>query len=97
VDRVEAILLEETMAATEKIAGLLATPAPYVRFLPGPSDFSLVFQINFNVGEFGDQYLVQSELRKLIFKRLQREGIVMPYPTRTVINETRAHETGTGA
>ncbi len=69
---------------------MVANPAPYVRFMPGPGDFSLGFQINFSVSEFGDQYMVQSELRKLIFKRLMREGIVMPYPTRTVINETRA-------
>jgi small-conductance mechanosensitive channel len=33
---------------------------------------------------------VQSELRKRIFKRLKKEGIVMPYPTSTVIHEPRA-------
>ena len=90
VDRVEAVLLEETLAASSTISGMVADPAPYVRFIPGPADFSLVFQINFSVSEFGDQYKVQSELRKLIFKRLKREGIVMPFPTRTVINESRA-------
>ncbi len=90
VDQVEKILTEEAVAATEKISGMLASPPPYVRFLPGPADFSLIFQINFNVGEFGDQYMVQSELRKLIYKRLKAEGIEMPYPTRVVINESRA-------
>jgi small-conductance mechanosensitive channel len=89
IDRVEAILLEETIAASGTIAGMVADPQPYVRFNPGPSDFSLIFQINFSVTEFGDQYKVQSELRKLIYKRLTREGIDMPYPTRVVINESR--------
>ncbi len=89
IDRVEAILLEETIAAAASITGLLIDPAPKVRFNPGPGDWALVFQINFQVGQFADQYQVQSELRKLLFKRLVREGITMPFPTRTVLLETK--------
>jgi small-conductance mechanosensitive channel len=87
VDRVESILLEETKSAAEHINGMLAEPAPYIRFNPGPGDWALVFQINFNIAEFSDQYLVQSELRKRIFKRLKTEGISIPFPTRTVLLE----------
>jgi small-conductance mechanosensitive channel len=89
VDRVEAILREETTAAAGAIDGLLGDPAPTVRFNPGPGDFALVFQVNFNVEEFADQYRVQSDLRKLLFKRLVRENISMPFPTRTVILEDK--------
>ncbi|HVW87722.1 MAG TPA: mechanosensitive ion channel family protein [Bryobacteraceae bacterium] len=89
IDRVEKILLQETIAAAGKIAGLLADPPPSIRFNPGPGDWSLVFQVNFSVAQFVDQYLVQSELRKLLFKRLLREGISMPFPTRTVVLETK--------
>jgi len=88
VDRVEKILREETLAAAD-ISGLLTDPAPTIRFNPGPSDWSLIYQINFNIGQFADQYLVQSELRKRLYKRLVREGISMPFPTHNVIMETK--------
>jgi small-conductance mechanosensitive channel len=87
IDRVEKILLEETVAATAVIEELLADPAPSIRFNPGPGDWALVFQVNFHVKQFADQYKVQSELRKLLFKRLQREKISMPFPTKTVLVE----------
>jgi len=87
VDRVEAILLEETIRAAESVPGLLSDPPPTIRFNPGPGDWALVYQVNFNVGQFADQYKVQSELRKLLYKRLQREGVSMPFPTHTVILE----------
>jgi small-conductance mechanosensitive channel len=85
IDGVEAILMDETLAATQAIPGLLAEPSPYILFISGPADAALVFEIHFNVSEFGDQYLVQSELRKRIWKRLRREKIAMPLPLRAVV------------
>jgi small-conductance mechanosensitive channel len=87
VDRVQRILLEETIAASGVVQGLVAEPAPSVLFNPGPGDSALVFQVNYSVSEFGSQYLAQSELRKRIFKRLKQENITMPYPTRTIVLE----------
>ncbi|MES1262385.1 MAG: hypothetical protein ABUS49_11670, partial [Acidobacteriota bacterium] len=81
---VEAVLLDETKAAAARIDGLLAEPEPNIRFNPGPGDWALVFQVNFHVENFADQYRVQSDLRKLLYKRLMREKISMPYPTKTV-------------
>jgi small-conductance mechanosensitive channel len=89
VDRVQAILLEETIAATGELPGLLAEPAPYVLFSPGPGESSLVFQVNFSVSEFSRQSVVQSELRKRLFKRLKQESITMPFPTRTILLEQK--------
>lgn len=90
IDHVEAVLLEEVKSAASKIKGLLADPTPYIRFNPGPGDWALIFQVNFSVTEFADQYLVESELRKHIFKRLQQERISMPFPTRTVVLEEKS-------
>ncbi len=87
IDRVEAILLDEVLAAVDSVTGLVADPAPSVRFNPGPGDWALGFQVNFQVSRHADHLLAQSELRKRIFKRLVREGVVMPYPTRSVIVE----------
>jgi small-conductance mechanosensitive channel len=89
VDRVQGILLAETVAATDQVPGLLADPAPYVLFSPGPGESALVFQVNFSVDGFAGQYVAQSELRKRLFKRLKQEGIRMPFPTRTVLLEQK--------
>lgn len=101
VDRVQAILLEETLAATAEIAGLLADPAPSVLFNPGPGDSALGFQVNYSVSGFAGQYLAQSELRKRLYRRLQAEKITMPFPTRTVLLEQKTTSSpgpsGTGA
>jgi small-conductance mechanosensitive channel len=90
IERVESILLEETTAAAGAVKGLLSEPSPYILFSPGPGDSALIFQINFTIGEFANQNGVLSELRKRIVKRLQREGITMPFPTRTVIVESKS-------
>jgi small-conductance mechanosensitive channel len=83
-DRVERILTEEAKKAVGQVPGLLADPEPAARFSPGFSDSSLDFTIGCHVREFVDQYQVQHELRKRIFKRLREEGIEIPYPHRTV-------------
>jgi small-conductance mechanosensitive channel len=89
-DNVESILMEEALAGVGEIPGLLGIPAPSVRFNPGFGDSSLNFSITCHVEEFVKQFGVQHELRKRIFKRLRKENIEMPFPTRTVyIREER--------
>lgn len=83
-DHVERVLLEEVESAAGAIAGLLAQPAPMVRLIPGFGDSALNFTLICQVAEFVDQFLVQHELRKRIWKRFRAERIEMPYPTRTV-------------
>jgi small-conductance mechanosensitive channel len=83
-DKVERVLLEEAVDAAGVIPGLLADPAPSVRFDPGFGDSSLGFTMGCHVEEFADQFRVRHELRKRILKRFQMEGIEMPFPTRTV-------------
>ena len=83
-DHIERVLLEEVEGAAGTIAGLLAEPAPLVRFIPGFGDSALNFSLICQVAEFVDQFLVQHELRKRIWKRFRAERIEMPYPTRTV-------------
>lgn len=82
--RVEEILMEEAKKAASEIEGLLAEPAPFVRFIPGFGDSSLNFTLICQVREFVDQYLVQHELRHRIFERFKKEGIEIPFPQRTV-------------
>jgi small-conductance mechanosensitive channel len=83
-DHVERVLMEEATKAIGHLPGLLSEPAPLVRFIPGFGNSSLDFTLICQVREFTDQYLVQHELRKRIFKRFKQEGIEIPYPQRTV-------------
>ncbi|MBI4907834.1 MAG: mechanosensitive ion channel family protein [Acidobacteria bacterium] len=83
-EAIERILIEEAASGAQEIPGLLAEPAPFVRFIPGFGDSSLNFTLICQVAEFVDQYPVQHELRKRIFKRFRQEGIEIPFPIRTV-------------
>ena len=83
-EKVENILVEETKKAVGEIPGLLGDPEPFVRFIPGFGESSLDFTLICQVQEFVDQYPVQHELRKRIFKRFKEEGIEIPFPHRTV-------------
>lgn len=83
-DKVERVLTEEAEKAIGEVQGLLAEPAPFVRFIPGFGDYSLDFTLICQVAAYSDQFLVQHELRKRIFKRFREEGIEFPFPTRTV-------------
>lgn len=82
-EQVERVLLEEAAAGPE-LPGLLADPAPSVTFEPGFVESGLGFTLNCHIREFADQYAIRSLLRKRILHRFRREGIVLPYPTRTV-------------
>ncbi len=83
-DRVEALLVDETTKAVGAVPGLLAAPAPIARLIPGFGESSLDFTLACHVATFVDQYPVQHELRKRILRRLQAEGIEIPFPVRTV-------------
>jgi small-conductance mechanosensitive channel len=89
--RVEkALLAAAADAVADGLDGLLPHPAPSVAFIPGFGASSLDFSLGFNVRRFTDQYSVQSELRKRILDRFRKEGIEMPFPTRTIVLDHEA-------
>lgn len=83
-DTVEKVLLDEIEKAAGEVAGLLAEPAPAVRFMPGFGPSSIDFTIICHVADFTSQVPVQHEVRKRVFKRFRAEGIEFAYPTHTV-------------
>ncbi|MFN7937080.1 MAG: mechanosensitive ion channel family protein [Bryobacteraceae bacterium] len=85
IEHVERVLLEEAVAATKEVPGMLSEPGPAVRFSPGFGDSSLQFTVGCHVAGFVDQFLVQHELRKRVFKRLHKEGIQIPFTVRNVV------------
>lgn len=84
IDAVEQVLLDVALQAIGSVPGLLAEPAPQVRFVPGFGESSLDFTLVCQVREFADQGPVQHELRKRIFKAFKAKDIEIPYPHRTV-------------
>jgi small-conductance mechanosensitive channel len=76
---------------------LLPSPAPSVAFIPGFGASSLDFSLGFQIRRFTDQYSVQSELRKRILDRFQKEGIEIPLPTRTIHLDREALSVISGA
>jgi small-conductance mechanosensitive channel len=84
LDLVQRILVDEATRGIGTIPGLLAEPAPFVRFIPGFGQSSLDLTLICHVGEFVDQYLVQHEIRLRILKRFRTDGVAIPFPSRTV-------------
>lgn len=82
--KIEKILIEEVKKATEEISGLLTEPEPTVRFIPGFGENSLDFTLVCHIKDVTEQFTVQDELRKKIFKRFKEEGIEIPLPQRVV-------------
>jgi small-conductance mechanosensitive channel len=84
IDLVERVLLEIGKQAASEVPGMLADPAPSVTLDPGFGDWSLNFQLGFQVAEFSNQTSVRNELRKRILRRFRAEGIEIPFPTRSI-------------
>jgi small-conductance mechanosensitive channel len=80
IDKFEKIVMEEVYNLAKENDKLLLDPAPLLRFIPGFGDSSLNFTLYFSAANYENGFLVQSELRKRIFKRLKKEGIEIPYP-----------------
>ena len=89
-DHVERVLLEVGRQGVQDIPGMLADAAPSASFDPGFGDSSMGFTLNYQVAEFSAQFPVRNELRKRILRRFREEGIVMPYPTRTLFLHSRS-------
>lgn len=88
-DNIEKELIEIATAAMEQLPDLLADPPPAVQFNPGFKDFSLDFTLIVAIKEVNERYEIESELRKLIFKRFRQAGIQIPFPTHTVHIQTK--------
>ena len=83
-DQVTKALLEEATRDVQAVPGLLKEPVPSVRLLPGFGESSLNFTLTCYVREFADQAPVQDALHRRILARFRRDGIVIPFPTRTI-------------
>jgi small-conductance mechanosensitive channel len=85
-DRVEKALVETAQElARNNTFGLLPYPEPVALLVPGFGSSTLDFTLIVQVRNFAAQGRVQSELRKRILERFKRDGIEMPFPTKTLL------------
>jgi small-conductance mechanosensitive channel len=83
LERVEQVALETAMTIAESFPGGVTEPAPAVRFR-GFGDSAINMAVVFRVREYTDQFPMQHLLVKALHKRFREEGIVIPYPIRTL-------------
>ncbi len=79
VERVVTAVAREIMKATP---GGVADFEPFIRF-HSFCDSGIGFSVIMQGKEFTDQYLIKHEFIKAVHERFRKEGITIPYPTRT--------------
>jgi small-conductance mechanosensitive channel len=77
-ERAEQVIVDEARKAFGEISGIVADQEPSLTF--GTGDNFMEFTLSVNVHRFAEQFAVQNELKKRLFRRLRQEG--MEYPNR---------------
>jgi len=83
LEKVERVTIDAAKNILENVKGGKKGFEPFIRYHTF-SDFSINFSVILRVNEFVDKYLITHEFIKALHKRYKEEGIVIPYPIRTV-------------
>ncbi len=83
LEKVEKVTVEVGKQVLQKVKGAVPEFDPFIRFHTF-NDFSIDFTVILRVKEFVDKYLLTHEFVKALHKRYNQEGIVIPFPIRTV-------------
>lgn len=83
LEKVEQIAIETAKVIAKEFPGGVTKPEPVVRFNQF-GDSAINMAVVFRVKEYADQFLMQHLLIKALHRRFREEGIVIPYPIRTL-------------
>jgi len=83
LEKVERVTIDVAKKVLSEVSGGVAEFNPFIRYHTF-SDFSINFTVILRVREYVDKYLVTHEFIKKLHRRYQEEGIVIPFPIRTV-------------
>ena len=86
MDKVEQISIEEARKVMADSEGGVTDFEPFVRFY-NFGDSSIDLKVFVRVEEYADQFVITSQLIKQIHKRYQQEGVNIPFPIRTIIQQ----------
>ncbi|MFB2919797.1 MULTISPECIES: mechanosensitive ion channel family protein [Aerosakkonema] len=83
LDQVEWVTFDVAQEVMQKVSGSAFGFEPFIRYHT-LSEYSIRFTVFLRANEFLDQRVVKHEFIKRLHRRYQEEGIVIPFPTRTV-------------
>lgn len=83
LEHVEKITIEVAENVLNEVQGGVGEFQPFIRYHTF-NDFSIDFTVILRAREFVDGYLIKHEFIKRLHKRFNAEGIVIPYPIRTM-------------
>ena len=83
LDDVERVTLEVARSVMKEVPGGVPDYAPVVRYAAF-GDHAIEFNVSLRARDTTDRYLLVHEFIKRIHVRFNREGFVMPFPTRTI-------------
>ena len=83
LENVEKVTIEVGEEILKTVQGGVPEFMPFIRYHTF-NDFSIDFTVILRVKEFVDNYLVKHEFIKRLHKRFNEEGIIIPYPIRTL-------------
>ncbi|MBI4432246.1 MAG: mechanosensitive ion channel family protein [Candidatus Omnitrophica bacterium] len=84
LNHVERVVIEVARQIQKSVAGGVPEFGPLVRYHTF-GESSINFTAVLRAREFTDGYLLKHEFIKVLHERFQKEGIVIPFPTRTLV------------
>jgi small-conductance mechanosensitive channel len=89
---VERVVMEVGREVMTDVPGGVPTFEPFIRYHTF-ADSSINFTVILRAKEFVDQYLIKHEFVKRLHTRFNDEGIVIPFPIRTIVQRQEQPET----
>lgn len=83
LQKVEQVTVEVAKDILQSVPGGISDFEPFIRYHTF-GEFSVNFTVILRAREFVDQYLLKHEFIKRLRERYRKEGIVIPYPIRTI-------------
>jgi small-conductance mechanosensitive channel len=83
--RVERVVVEVGRQIMAEVPGAVREFQPFIRYHTY-GESSVDFTVILRAQQFVDQYLVKHEFIKRLHQRFDEEGIVIPFPIRTIVN-----------
>ncbi len=84
LQKVERVTVEVAAEIQKTVPGAVRDYIPSIRYTRF-GDSAIYLSVNLRASGFVDQYLIKHEFIKKLKDRYDREGILIPYPTRTVV------------
>lgn len=83
MEKVEKVTIDVAKGVMKEVKGGVPEFEPFIRYHTF-NDFSIDFTVMLRAKEFVNQYLIKHEFIKRLKDRYEKEGILIPFPIRTI-------------